>query len=131
MAATKEQTDEAQLLMTYDYNKKLKANSQKLRREMTEEEKKLWYQFLKDLPITVKRQKIIGNYIVDFYCAAFKTVLELDGMQHFDEEGEVKDKIRDEYLNSLGITVLRYSNKLINENFQDVCTDDLNRFNLL
>ena len=80
---------------------------------MTPEEKHLWYDFLKKLPVTINRQKVIGNYIVDFYCADKKTVIELDGSQHFESE---KDIIRDEYLKSLGIKVLRYWNKELHNN---------------
>ena len=102
-------------------NKKLTANAQKLRREMTKEERHLWYDFLKNLPITVNRQKVIGPYIVDFYCAKSKTVIELDGSQHYEDRGQKSDAERDEYLNSLGITVLRYSNLDVNRNFEGVC----------
>ena len=104
-------------------NKKLTANAQKLRREMTKEERHLWYDFLKNLPITVNRQKVIGPYIVDFYCAKAKTVIELDGSQHYEDRGQKSDAERDEYLNGLGITVLRYSNLDVNRNFDGVCTD--------
>ena len=66
--------------------------------------------FLKSLPVTFHRQKVIGNYIVDFYVAGAKLVIELDGSQHYEEKGMQNDKLRDAYLNSLGLTVLRYSN---------------------
>ena len=92
-----------------------------LRKNMTKEEKKLWYDFLKSLPVQFYRQRIIGNYIVDFYCAEKRIVIELDGSQHFEEENERKDVVRDKYLNSLGITVLRFSNRDINERFESVC----------
>jgi very-short-patch-repair endonuclease len=88
---------------------------------MTEEERKLWYLFLKDLPIQVNRQKIFGKYIVDFYIPQCKIVIEIDGSQHYEEEGQTKDKARDSYLTALGITVLRYSNYQINMQFADVC----------
>ena len=61
--------------------------SQNLRKNMTKEEKHLWYDFLKNLPITVNRQKVIGNYIVDFYCAKANIAIELDGSQHYFEQG--------------------------------------------
>lgn len=92
---------------------------------MTKEERHLWYDFLKNLPVTVNRQKIIGNYIVDFYCAKAKIVIELDGSQHYFKQGSKNDSIRDEYLNSLGIAVLRYSNLDIKKNFSGVCDDIL------
>lgn len=94
---------------------------------MTKEERHLWYDFLKTLPITVHRQKVIGNYIVDFYIASKKIVIEIDGTQHFLVVGKEKDAIRDEYLKTQNITVLRYSNYDINHNFDAVCDDILNR----
>ena len=92
---------------------------------MTKEEKRLWYDFLKKLPVTFNRQKVIGRYIVDFYCASTKTVIELDGSQHYEKEGKIADMERDAYLKSLGITVLRYSNYDVCKNFETVCADIL------
>ena len=116
--------------MPYKYNKKLIPNAQKLRRNMTEEEKHLWYDLLKRLPVTVKRQQNIGDYIVDFYIAKKKTVIELDGSQHGRAEHAEADKKRDEYLGELGITVLRYKNTDINQRFNVVCNDILKRFDM-
>ena len=104
-------------------NSKLTRFSQHLRKDMTKEESHLWYDFLKDLPITVNRQKVIGNYIVDFYCATAKVVIEIDGYQHYLDEGEQKDKERDAFLKNLGLTVLRYSNRDIHRNFRGVCEE--------
>ena len=104
-----------------NYNPRLTANAQTLRKEMTPEEKKLWYQFLKKRPETVYRQKVIGNYIVDFYIASKKLVIELDGRQHLTPENREQDRIRDDYLASLGMTVLRYPNRSINRDFLLVC----------
>ncbi|MBD5584753.1 MAG: endonuclease domain-containing protein [Clostridia bacterium] len=109
--------------MGFDYNKKLNNFSKSLRKQMTREEKHLWYDFLKELPVTVYRQKILGDYIVDFYCASAKLVIEIDGSQHYEEDNELRDLQRDNYLNSLGLTVLRYSNRDVNERFKDVCND--------
>lgn len=106
-------------------NSKLTPNAKTLRKNMTKQERHLWYDFLKTLPITIHRQKVIGSYIVDFYCASKKIVIELDGSQHFKNEGQQKDKLRDEYLKSSGSTVLRYSNLDVDRNFQGVCTDIL------
>ena len=92
---------------------------------MTKEEKHLWYDFLKKLDVTIHRQKTIGNYIADFYLAKAKLVIEIDGSQHYESEGKEKDEIRDNYLNSLGIKVLRYSNLDINNNFDEVCENIL------
>ena len=104
---------------------RLTSLSQQLRKNMTKEEKHLWYDFLKQLPVTVNRQKIIGNYIVDFYIDSAKIIIELDGSQHYSEEGEAKDIIRDSYFKRIGIKVLRYTNRQINERFKDVCDDIL------
>ena len=90
---------------------------------MTKEEKRLWYDFLKKLPLTFYRQKVIGHYIVDFYCAQAQLVIELDGNQHGMPEGLERDRKRDEYMNTLGMTVLRYSNLQIQRMFPDVCSD--------
>ncbi len=111
-------------------NPQLRKNAQKLRREMTKEERRLWYDFLKQLPLTVNRQKVIGRYIVDFYCASAKLVIELDGSQHYESEGTVSDWERDYALNQLGITVVRYSNSDINRNFDGVCADLLRRLGI-
>ena len=109
--------------MNHTHNEKLTPFSQKLRREMTKEEKHLWYDFLKKLPLTFNRQKVIGCYIVDFYCAQAKLVIELDGNQHGMPESLERDAKRDEYMNSLGLTVLRYSNLKIQRKFSDVCRE--------
>lgn len=95
---------------------------------MTSQERHIWYDFLRNYPLAINRQKVIGNYIVDFYCAKAKIVIELDGSQHYDKSGKEKDKIRDDFLNSLSISVLRYSNRDINENFKAVCCDIDRRF---
>ena len=111
--------------MNHTNNANLTANAQKLRKSMTKEERHLWYDFLKSLPVTVHRQKVIGSYIADFYCAAAKLVIELDASQHFDAPNAENDRIRDEYLRGLGLTVLRYSNLDITRNFNGVCEDIL------
>ena len=116
--------------MNQTNNPKLRKNAQKLRREMTKEERRLWYDFLKQLPLTVNRQKVIGRYIVDFYCASAKLVIELDGSQHYESEGTASDWERDYALNQLGITVVRYPNSDINRNFDGVCADLLRRLQL-
>jgi len=109
--------------MEYLHNKKLKANSQELRKNMTKEERRLWYDFLKTLPVTFNRQKIINKYIVDFYCASSKLIIELDGSQHYEEDNVIADKKRDNALNELGFNVLRFSNRDINERFKQVCEE--------
>ena len=105
------------------YNGKLTSNAKRLRREMTKEERHLWYDFLKQLPVTVHRPKVLGNFIVDFYIASCKIVIEVDGAQHYEDVHRQKDSQRDLELNQMGYTVLRYSNADINQRFQSVCND--------
>ena len=102
-------------------NSKLTGNAKALRKNMTKEERHLWYDFLKTLPITVNRQKVIGNYIVDFYIASAKIVIELDGSQHYEEKGLLKDKIRTEKIENRNLTVIRIPNSEVNKNFRGVC----------
>ncbi len=109
--------------MNQTNNPKLTKNAKVLRKSMTKEERHLWYDFFKTLPITVNRQKVIGHYIVDFYIASCRLVVELDGSQHFEGSQIAHDEKRDEYLTSLGIKILRYSNSDINQRFQEVCQD--------
>ena len=109
--------------MNKQNNSKLTPNAKKLRNNMTKEERHLWYDYLKSLPVTVHRQKILGNYIVDFYIASAKLVIELDGSQHYWETGQRNDLVRDAYFNSIGCTVLRYSNADVNLRFRSVCED--------
>ena len=111
--------------MKYNYNKNYVPLAQQLRKEMTPEEKHLWYDFLKKLPCAVNRQKNIGDFIVDFYIASKNIVIEIDGLQHEMTEHNEKDNERDFELSKLGIKVLRYTNKSINNNFKDVCDDIL------
>ncbi len=111
--------------MNKTHNKKLTPNAQTLRKNMTRQERHLWYDFLKSLPVTFHRQKVIDNYIVDFYCARHNLVIELDGSQHYETEASNKDIVRDNYLKSLGLTVLRYSNLDVDKNFRGVCEDIL------
>ena len=117
--------------MSKTSNSKLTAFSQNLRINMTKEEKHLWYDFLNKLPVNFYRQKVIGNYIVDFYCSSKKIVIELDGSQHYKEENREKDILRDNYLNSLGLTVLRYTNTNIHNDFDAVCRDIYNHLDLI
>jgi len=97
---------------------------------MTPEEKHLWYDFLKKLPLNVKRQHNIENYIVDFYIAEKKFVIEVDGRQHLLPEHLEADRQRDLALSAWDITVLRYSNESIRHNFNAVAADILNKLGL-
>ena len=102
-------------------NQNLKNFSQALRRNQTQEENLLWYQFLRRYPCQFRRQYVIGNYIVDFYCHRAKLVVELDGSQHYDTSEMEKDAQRTRYLESLGLKVLRFTNLDVRRHFQDVC----------
>ena len=102
-------------------NKKLKIISRTLRTDSTKQENRLWYDFLKNLSPRFTRQRIIGNYIVDFYCHEASLVIELDGVQHYELEAVEYDNARTEYLSGLEIKVLRFSNREIDENFLSVC----------
>ena len=112
------------------YNKSNTSNARSLRKNMTPEEKHLWYDFLKRLPLNVRRQHNIENYIVDFYIAEKSIVIEVDGRQHSAKEHREADEERDAALASWGISVLRYSNDSIRNSFVDVCGDILKRLGL-
>ncbi len=103
------------------YRPDLKIKSRELRREMTKEERHLWYDFLRAYPIRFHRQKAFLHYVVDFYCAKAKMAVELDGGQHFVEDGLSYDENRTHELHQAGIEVLRFSNRDVWENFSGVC----------
>ena len=104
--------------------------ARQLRKNMTPEEKHLWYDFLKKLPMSVKRQKNIGNFILDFYIPSARIAIEIDGLQHTAPEHIQKDEARDRVLLELGIVVCRYSNEDINKRFLVVCEDILEKLGL-
>ena len=95
--------------------------ARKLRRKMTPHERKLWYLFLRKYPVKIYKQRIIDKYIVDFYCASAKLVIEIDGSQHYEEQGQTYDKERSAVLDSYGLKVIRYSNREIDREFSAVC----------
>ncbi|MBR3610332.1 MAG: endonuclease domain-containing protein [Oscillospiraceae bacterium] len=107
--------------MDYRHNPKLTENARKLRENMTKEEKHLWYDFLKNYRVRFLRQKVIDDYIADFYCHSAKLVIELDGSQHYTKIGLLKDKIRTERIEKRDLTVMRIPNGEINHNFEGVC----------
>ena len=107
------------------YAPHLRKNARTLRKNMTKEERKLWYEFLKQLPVTVKRQELIGRYIADFYISSARIAIELDGSQHYEEDGQAYDRTRDAFFSAQGILVLRYPNNAVNQNFSGVCEDIL------
>ena len=102
-------------------NNKLLENAKELRRNMTPQEKHLWYDFLQQYPIKIYKQRIIDNFIADFYCHQARLVIELDGSQHYTEQGKAYDEARTEILERYGLYVLRFSNKDIDEKFEGVC----------
>ena len=106
--------------MYLKYNKNLIRSAKELRKNMTRQERHLWYDFLKSYPVKIVRQRAIGSYIVDFYCASAKLAIELDGSQHYDGQ-EDYDAARTKVLNGMGITVIRFSNLEIDTNFKGVC----------
>ncbi len=104
-----------------EYKNDLTPFAKTLRRNMTRQEKELWYKYLRFYPVKFYRQRVIDKYIADFYCAKAKLIIELDGSQHYEEKGQLKDKIRTERLENLGLTVIRIPNNAVDENLQGVC----------
>ena len=103
------------------HNKNLVPNAKALRRDMTKEEKHLWYDFLRGHPARFTRQKVLGRYIADFYSGKAKLVIELDGSQHFEVENAEKDAVRTRFIENYGLKVLRIPNVDVNRNFVAVC----------
>ena len=112
------------------YAPHLRQYARELRKNMTKEERKLWYGFLKSLRLTVKRQERIGRYLADFYIPAARLAIELDGSQHFEDNGAEYDRERDRFFSEKEITVLRYPNNAVNQNFSGVCEDILQHLDL-
>ena len=103
------------------HNKQLVPFAKQLRREMTKEERHLWYDFLRDYPVRFSRQKVLGKYIADFYSAEAKMVIELDGSQHYEDENVERDSERTKFLESYGLRIIRFPNNEIVRNFRGVC----------
>ena len=103
------------------HNPDLTPRAKELRKNMTDQERHLWYSFLKDYPVRILRQKVIDDYIVDFYCHDAKIAIEIDGSQHYTDEGLEHDQIRTENISDRGITVIRIPNNEVNNNFRSVC----------
>ena len=102
------------------HNKELTPLAQRLRREMTKEEKKLWYDFLHTYPCRFRRQVAFGSYILDFYCSAAALAIELDGSQHYSADGIDHDEKRNAFFAENGIYVLHFSNAELIRNFRGV-----------
>ena len=107
--------------MTEMENDRILNTARMLRRNLTDQERHLWYDFLQKYPVKIYKQKIIGNYIVDFYCHSAKLVIELDGSQHYTARGKECDEKRTAALEKHGLSVLRFSNKDVDERFEQVC----------
>ena len=107
--------------MQSKHNRQLVSLARQLRKEMTKEERQLWYDFLRTYPVRFSRQKVLGRYIADFYSAEAKLVIELDGSQHYEKENMESDAERTTFLKNYGLTVIRIPNNEVNRNFRGVC----------
>ena len=107
--------------MSLHYEKKNIPLAKAMRKTATKEENHLWYDFLSKYPVRFQRQKAIDHFIADFYCHKANLVIEIDGSQHFSEEGAEKDSFRTEILEGYQLKVIRFTNKQINTKFDDVC----------
>ena len=105
----------------FPYDRRLNDRARQLRRDMTPQERHLWFDFLQQYPIKFYKQRVIHYYIADFYCAKAKLVIELDGSQHYTEQGRYYDAERDAILKGYNLKVLRFSNHDIAMNFEGVC----------
>jgi very-short-patch-repair endonuclease len=108
-------------IMNRKHNADLTPNARLLRKNMTKEERHLWYDFLRFYPVRFLRQKVIDHYVVDFYCHAAKLIIEVDGSQHFSEQGMSADALRTEHIEARNLTVIRIPNNAISTNFEGVC----------
>lgn len=108
--------------MSLPYNKDLILRAKELRKNATPWERKLWFYFLKDYKIRFQRQKVIDNYIVDFYCFKAQLVIEIDGGGHYNDNQVQYDLKRTDVLQKSGLKVLRYSNLDVDNNFYEVCS---------
>lgn len=105
------------------YNSKHTEIARTLRKEMTPQERKLWYRYLKNYSVKMYRQRPIDRFIVDFYCPNARLIIELDGNQHYTREGQEYDQIRTEILEQYELEVIRFSNSQIDQQFSVVCTE--------
>ena len=107
--------------MQSKHNKQLVPLAKQLRKEMTKEERHLWYDFLRSYPVRFSRQKVLGKYIADFYSAEAGVIVELDGSQHYEEKEQIYDAERTAFLKNYGLRVIRIPNNEVNRNFRGVC----------
>jgi very-short-patch-repair endonuclease len=103
------------------YNAALVPRAKELRKNMTAAEKKLWYLYLRQFKFKVLRQRPIDHFIVDFYCPSLKLVIEIDGDSHFTDEGQAYDQERTAKLEGYGLSVIRFTNQQVLQEFQSVC----------
>ena len=116
-----EKQTKGEIQMSLKYNKNLIPRAKELRKNMTRHEKHLWYDFLCKYPVRFQRQKTIDNFIADFFCHKAKLVIELDGSQHYTEDGLAYDSERTDILKKYDLEVLRFKNEDIDRNFRGVC----------
>ena len=109
------------IVMQRKHNKDIVPVAKMLRKDMTKEEKHLWYDFLRKYSVRFMRQRVMGKYVVDFYCAKAKLVIELDGAGHYTDKGKKQDEERTAFLEEYGLTVMRIPNTQIHSNFRGVC----------
>lgn len=95
--------------------------AKQFRKNMTSQERHLWYAFLRNYPVRFRRQEVIDRYIADFYCAKARLIIEVDGSQHYSMDGWEYDKIRTDFFNNMEISVLRFSNRQVDREFPAVC----------
>ena len=107
--------------MSLEYNEKNIPLAKNLRKNATPQEKHLWYDFLSSYEVRFQRHKAIDNFIADFYCHKAKLIIEIDGSQHFTEEGKQKDEFRTEILEGYDLKVIRITNHQVDTNFSGVC----------
>ena len=115
------QSRDGGIVLQSKHNKQLVPLAKQLRKEMTKEERHLWYDFLRSYPVRFSRQKVLGKYIADFYSAEAQLIIELDGSQHYEADEIQKDADRTAFLEGYGLTVIRIPNNEVNRNFRGVC----------
>ena len=107
--------------MPIEYERKMIPRAKELRKTMTPQETKLWYGFLRNYPIRFQRQKTISSFIADFYCFRARLIIEVDGAQHYTDQGKAYDLERSAILDRYGLKVIRFTNREVDEEFQRVC----------
>ena len=109
--------------MSLPYQREKIPRARELRKNMTKQEKHLWYDFLSTHPVRFQRQKTIRSFIVDFYCHEARLIVEVDGSQHYTENGKAYDKDRTDLFKEFDLEVIRFSNYDVDTNFNGVCEE--------